>query len=62
MGSDKTFDHLLGTGRGEDDTWHAAMDWSNEVQIDRASSPTGADAPENDAEFAAEQTIKHRRN
>jgi hypothetical protein len=45
MGSDKAFDHLLGTGRGKDDTWHAAMHWREEMQNGRASFPTDADAP-----------------
>ena len=53
MGSDKAFDHVLGTGRGKDDTWQAAMDWRAEVQSGRVLFPTEADAPERDAEFAA---------
>ena len=62
MGPDKAFHHVLGTGRGKDDTWHAAMHWRKEMQSGQATFPTDADAPERDAEFAAEQTIKHRKD
>ena len=62
MGTDKAFDHALGTGRGKDGTWHAAMGWRAEVQSGQHPFPTHDDAPERDAEFAAEQTIKNREN
>ena len=38
MGSDKAFHHVLGTGRGKDDTWHAPRAGEEKCRMDKLRS------------------------